>query len=486
VFGPKRLYLKEVGERDAYLQALQLDPFDELSRDALRSIASELRNHFECENLLESLEAAVQIFEVLLESTKNDSCKMQGAEFASQLGGVLRLRSERIARTSIADLQRSIALHQLAVESSIGSPSTQARYLNNLGITLKSRFQLLGSTIDIDLAIAVMRSSININPESPGRQHGLSTALQLRYGDTSDVKDLHEAVTASERAITLSQRNNTHQPTYSNALGSVLQYLFERQGDVDYLNRAIELYEETVKSASTSHQDRVSRLVNLGGVLQMRFERNDSIRDLNRAIEMNQAAVDLQSSSQQGKYQHNLASGYQYRYERLGSNDDLDKAIVYYGAAIESTSQDHPSRASHLNDLGSTLQQRYKEKRNIDDLNRALEAAEEAVKQTPKIHIHRVTRCSNYIIGLRSRYVHTDSSEDLTRAILTLEEIIVDVPSTHPILPSLFNDCSELLLLRYKSEYADPLQHWNRIFTFEGYQFPRQALIDFADIFDYE
>ena len=82
--------------------------------------------------------------------------------------------------------------------------------------------------------------------------------------------------------------------------------------------------------------------------------------------------------------------------------EDLDRAIRTNEDAVDSTPNDHPSRAICLNNLGNTLHRRFERTGSIDDLDRAIVTKEQAVESTPNDHIDRALNLNN--LGLRTAH----------------------------------------------------------------------------------
>jgi hypothetical protein len=71
------------------------------------------------------------------------------------------------------------------------------------------------------------------------------------------------------------------------------------------------------------------------------------------------------------------------------------RAVEITDTAVKSTPQDHPDRASQLNNLGHWLRTRFQQTSSMDDLNRAVDDADMAVNSTAQDHPDRAGRLSN-------------------------------------------------------------------------------------------
>ncbi|KAF7174243.1 hypothetical protein CNMCM6106_008368 [Aspergillus hiratsukae] len=96
---------------------------------------------------------------------------------------------------------------------------------------------------------------------------------------------------------------------------------------------------------------------------------------------------------------------------------DLEDSIRVAREAVNATPEDHPDRASCLNNLGLVLGERYSRTGEMADLEESIRGAQEAVNATPEDHPDRAGRLNNLGNGLGARYSRTGSMTDLEDAI---------------------------------------------------------------------
>jgi tetratricopeptide (TPR) repeat protein len=111
-------------------------------------------------------------------------------------------------------------------------------------------------------------------------------------------------------------------------------------------------------------------------------------------------------------------------YERTGEITDLEKAIGIARQAVESTPDDHPGRASYLNNLGGKLQRRYERTGEMADLEEAIGAARQDAGRVSYLH--------NLGSKLRRRYERTGGMADLEKAIGVARQAVESTPDDHP------------------------------------------------------
>ena len=76
---------------------------------------------------------------------------------------------------------------------------------------------------------------------------------------------------------------------------------------------------------------------------------------------------------------------------------DVDEAIELSGEAVRRTPNDHPDRATYLNNLGLQLQERYSTIGSRNDFEKALHCDQLAMRQSNLPSLSRIETCLNIL-----------------------------------------------------------------------------------------
>jgi tetratricopeptide (TPR) repeat protein len=195
------------------------------------------------------------------------------------------------------DLNGAIIMNERAVESIPSDHPDRAVILNNLGITLQSRFERTGSIDDIDRAVTINEQAVISTPiDHPGyirTLENLGAALQSRFERTRSKNDLQRAITANEQAISSIPNDHPDRAIVFSNFGIALQSRFKSTGSMDDLDRSIIMSEHAVVSTPDDHPSLSVYLNNLGTALQMRFERTGLMDDLDRSVTAKEQAATM-------------------------------------------------------------------------------------------------------------------------------------------------------------------------------------------------
>ena len=75
------------------------------------------------------------------------------------------------------------------------------------------------------------------------------------------------------------------------------------------------------------------------------------------------------------------------RFRAQGKLDDLERAIAANRKALQLVPDEHPSKATRLNNLSSSLRERYERLDTLDDLENAIIMQQLAVELTSRMTI---------------------------------------------------------------------------------------------------
>lgn len=164
-----------------------------------------------------------------------------------------RLRWER--ERDAALLERAVAYGRRAVEASPPGDPELPRHMSSLATSLQEAFDHQGRTQDIDEAITLYRSCLDLllstDPERPGIQSNLANSL-LRRGDSAG---LDEALELAQDALADTPPDDPMHAVRLINLGGLVFTLAQR-GRVTYLVIAHEMYEQGLRELPPGHPAR--------------------------------------------------------------------------------------------------------------------------------------------------------------------------------------------------------------------------------------
>jgi tetratricopeptide (TPR) repeat protein len=269
---------------------------------------------------------------------------------------------QRWGRTE--DLEEAIEKGKHAVVETQEENEAYAKWLNNLGVMLESRYECTGKMEDLEEAIRMARQAVDVTPE--------------------DHPDLAGRL---------------------NNLGNKLESRYERTGKMENLEEAIRIARQVVDVTPEDHPDLARRLNNLGSKLESRYERMGKMEDLEEAIRIAQQAVDVTPEDHPvlATLLNNLGNRLESQYERTGKMEDLEEAIRMARQAVDLTPEDHPDFAALLNNLGSKLDRRHKRIGKMEDLEEAIQVTQQAWKCKNAALFVRVRASTQALQLLQSR-----------------------------------------------------------------------------------
>jgi len=348
--------------------------------------------------------------------------------------------------------------------------------LNNLGTSLKDRYQRTGEAKDLERGIEAFQQAVALtqkhfpnSPDLPMSLDNLGTGLTDRYQRTGEVKDLERGFEAFQQAVALTQKhfpNSPELPGYLNNLGNGLWSCCQRTGEVKDLERGIEAFQQAValtKKHFPNSPDLPRFLNNLGTGLSNRYARTGEVKDLEQSIQVKQQAVALiqkhfSNFPELPGYLNNLGAGLSNRYARTGEVKDLERGIEAFQQAVALTQKHFPNSPglpAYFNNLGTGLSNRYDRTDEVKDLERGIEVFQQAVALTQKYFPNSPDLpkfLNNLGNGLNKRYARTGEVKNLERGIEAFQQAVAltqkHFPNS-PGLPAYFNNLGTGLSNRY-------------------------------------
>ncbi|KAG1818723.1 CHAT domain-containing protein [Suillus subaureus] len=331
-------------------------------------------------------------------------------------------------------LQLAIGHYNAALtEDVLDSQCSRSNQLLKLGTALSRRFDLVGDTADLDIAIDCHRVAIDLqtpdSPDVPIMHVKHAQMLMKRFGLHANQPDLDLAI--EQYACVSDQTDPTHK-AWLVALADTLVTRFSHQGNVRDLSQAIHLYESVVNFDASNAPTFV--LGNLSLAHFFRYQQEGDAPDLTSSIAYSTAALDKISSEDQNRsvLLNNLANGLISRFKKLGSTDDLEQAIKSYGCVVELCPAEHKGRLHALSNLASAIMTRYELQASLADLDISLSYFHEALEICPRNHPDRSTLLDNLATTLRKRFERTGDIVDLETAIENHYEALHVLPPSHP------------------------------------------------------
>ncbi|KAG1768496.1 CHAT domain-containing protein [Suillus occidentalis] len=300
-----------------------------------------------------------------------------------------------------------------------------AALAQDLGTALSRRFDLIGDTADLDVAIDCHSVAIDLqtpdSPEVPIMHAKHAQMLMKRFELYMNQPDLDLAI---EEYTHISDQTDPTNEAWLISLADALVTRFSHRGKVGDLSQAIHLYESIVNFGASNAP--ISVLGNLSLAHFFRYEQEGDAADLTSSIAYSTNALDKISPEDQNHsvLLNNLANGLLCRFKKLGSADDLEQAIKFYGSVIELCPMGHKGRLHALSNLASAVMTRYELQASMADLEISMGYFHKALEICPRNHSDRPTLLNNFANTLRKRFQHT--------AIENHYEALCGLPPFHP------------------------------------------------------
>ncbi|KAG1803161.1 hypothetical protein EV424DRAFT_1559085 [Suillus variegatus] len=168
---------------------------------------------------------------------------------------------------NIDDLDTSIQLCREAASLCPEGHAVHADYLDNLAVSLVSRYSHQGEPNDLNEAISLHEEALRLRP------------VGHKYRDSS-LNDLG----LYREAPTLRPPGHPHHDTTLNNLALALNTGYKESHLSEGLNEAIDLYRESLRLKRLDHPGRHATLINLSSALCSRFTQTQKNEDVEEAI----------------------------------------------------------------------------------------------------------------------------------------------------------------------------------------------------------
>ncbi|OLF09810.1 hypothetical protein BLA60_18750 [Actinophytocola xinjiangensis] len=349
-------------------------------------------------------------------------------------------------RDDLDDLDQSVDTFRRAAASG-ADPPLLANVLANLALALRTRYNRLGTTADIDAATQAAEDAVAACPaHHPRLAHCLTVIGQVRtarFRHSRDPRDLEIAVDAARRAVAatrdgdpaLADRLDTlglallrqdvpeavrvleravavePDAQYLVSLGRARARLFEETGDLADLDAAVD-----AGRRGLGEGDQVGAMVALAATLQVRADRMPALDDLDEAIGLLRRVENITSAGHPARANalSELGGAYSARFQITSDLADLDAGI---DATRQVVGRDDPERVVDVTNLAGAYQLRFGRTEDLADLRTAVEWGQEALRITPEDHASRAGAEFHLGRAMQSRYERTGEPADLDEAV---------------------------------------------------------------------
>lgn len=324
----------------------------------------------------------------------------------------------------LATLDRAIALFREAALRWPARDRQRALVLENLGGSLRTRYEFAGESTDLDEAIDWLRRAAT---RIPARRKArclseLGVALRLRGRD----EDVDESVRTHREAVATA--DDGERPGFQERLANALSTRAKRTGSAVDFEESVTLHRKAARDPGTA----ALALSNLGEMFLARFWRSGTMADLDQSIQAHQGAVQATADLRdRRRRQAELAYVLMSRFNENGDTADLDEAERSIRAALHGTKIGDSGYAAAKAGLGSTLTQRYVRFGGDEVIDEAVEALEEAVAGLDPSDADAVGVRANLVSALTFRLRHQGATRGFDRAVELLRTTIRDTPVGH-------------------------------------------------------
>jgi tetratricopeptide (TPR) repeat protein len=328
------------------------------------------------------LDEAIEVYRASIAGSGND--QPLRLRSLANLAAALTRRFDRTSDRADAEAALSVARAAASVPLPPGMAAEQLRALASVLFTL---YEVSGSTADLEESIRLGRVLLDTVAEGdirrPGLLAGLGTTLVSRHELTGAAADLEEALALYRNAVAASGPTHTVRAEYLLNLCNALDLRYQLAGELADLDEAVWTGEAAVDLVGDD-QTRVSAQTNLAKALLSRYRARGDVADLDAAILADRAALEAAGpgSRRRVRYLSNLGAALLHRFGARERSADLNEAITWLEACVADTPEGDVRHATHLLNLGVAVHTRYRHTHADDDLGLGLRVLREAADST--------------------------------------------------------------------------------------------------------
>lgn len=436
---------------DVFQQLVQLLPADSpLRSDVLGNVGHGMHECYQRSNDPADLDAAINAFQQAVQVASPGSPDLP--HLLDNLGGKQFERYDRYNK--LADLDAAIvALKGAVLATSADSPRRLMR-MSIWGQSLYLRYKTTERPVDLQDAFeifeAIIRTSQPDTPQWADAQHHLGNLLLERSSPNEHEEDLDLAIAALQQALQATQANSSDGTKVLLDLGRGWFNRYLRESKPVDLEAAIDAF-QTVTTAlppdTTAWADAQSYL---GRSLYERYRRSRKPLDLYESIEALKKAVPTMSAdtSDWPTLLNTLGDALYERYLLDGKREDIEAGKDYFRQANEATPPDSPNLPMFLNDQGKWLSAAGSG--DLTVLDTAIRVFRSAIQAVPEDAQHQSGYLYNNIAhALHDRYLLTSNAYNLKEAIEFYKRAIQETANDSHDMTILLKNWGEALYTRY-------------------------------------
>ena len=392
----------------------------------------------------------------------------------NNLGAVLRLQynSKSSSSESLENLCCVINCFREALAHCSSDNSYYSLLLYNLSDSLFSSSSLSGNLQDLEESIDHGQKALLSWPTNNARRplvSHLAIALRTRYEMLRQTQDLDSAIKYQTELLSPPGHSVLNHFGSLNNLGlSVLTRSFQQgPSQTDDIETAINLHSQALAIFSQGNHgvDRSRVANNLGLDYNALFSHSGQIEHLETAISSFRDALSIIDHPCRAIFLENLAAALFTRYTQLGKMSDLEGAIESQRHVLDSDGIPHATRVNALIDLGNSLTTHFLRFRYVEFRKEAISRYREVLDTSNYGRSLTLGNLAALMLGIQGdsnrmdKEKHSNALLDCDEAIRCLQRALELEPDDHPQhLPFFFNNLGIAYLYRYnlKLHLDDP------------------------------
>ena len=310
-------------------------------------------------------------------------------------------------------LHNQVAENRKVLELYPPGSGGRAQALYNLASSLEELFLETKAVVDLDEAIAVHRSALDLCPI--GHPHSRPSLFQLawRLGARHHNQDTLRRPSLFQLAWCLGERHRN-------------------QGTLPDLEEAITLGRDALALCPEGHLNRFDSLHFLALCFSERYSKLDSVADLEEAITLGRAALKLRPKNNfdHAATLHNLGLDLRRRFLKFAITADIDEAISLHQSALGLRPEGHSNRSDSLYSLALCFSDRYDKQASVADLEEAIRLGRFALSCSG--NSNRTPTLNNLGLYLRCRFLKFAITTDIDEAISLHQAALGLCPEGNP------------------------------------------------------
>ncbi|KAJ7899683.1 hypothetical protein B0H13DRAFT_2518540, partial [Mycena leptocephala] len=161
------------------------------------------------------------------------------------------------------DLNKALQLAAESVELMPVDHTERPSCLQCLAVLLGERYQALGNISDLEQALGVARSCVQVSAADHLQCYFLCCLAMLLteiYKVSKEVHYLDEGLKVARDSVKLAPDFHPERPACLHGLSALLSEKYSKFKDIRFLNQALEMSQESVKFLPRKHRDRLGYL----------------------------------------------------------------------------------------------------------------------------------------------------------------------------------------------------------------------------------